>query len=115
MVPETHVKDVLTAEEVRNTDPVYTLIADVRSWTMLSWYVDNGLDQNVSCQIQYSENKSDWHDHGDTATTVNTVTKGKVAPSDITTVLYKYLRLKITAASNPSSGDLDVEETLKRF
>ncbi len=92
---------IFTAKEIRVTTAVYSDVSISGSYKAKTIFIENGLNQQVTFQLQASRN-SVWIDVGstfDVAATTNTF-------QTVETYFPKY-KLKATCSTAPTSGDLD--------
>jgi hypothetical protein len=94
---------VFDALEIRDTSDHNSVISYIGEFTAETIFVCNGLDQEVTLQLQGSRDKSVWVDVGvPVAVTANT------DDYDTVTDFFPYYRIQATCSTSPTSGQLDV-------
>ena len=106
----TIVQIVMAALEITDTDAHNSDNADCRTYDKESFYINNGLNQNVSCQLQASGDGGSSFDDIGSPVVVNTVEKGWIINSEA----YPILRIEVKASASPTSGTITITANLKR-
>ena len=99
-------------KEIRTTDPVYSArVLDMGAMHLLDAYfsIENGLNQNVSCQLQGKCKEGEvWRNIGSAVVVPAAVggVPGVPAAAFYTAEMWDTIRVKYTAAGLPTSGTL---------
>lgn len=96
--------DIITImdADIRNTTPLNSDVLDARISDKQSFYLVNTLDQNCSCQLQVSGDKTNYQDVGSPVVVTASTGIDWIVNSDA----YPWLRIEATAAGIPTSGSM---------
>jgi NMD protein affecting ribosome stability and mRNA decay len=97
------------SEAITDTNEKTTVTAEIQGLSKKSLVVKNGLEQNVSLQIQGSADKITFVNVG-TAQTVNASSNAIIGENEVAQLknYFPFLKATITAAIAPTSGTIEV-------
>ena len=110
---EEGVKQIITALSIMDIVAHTSNIVDIRGYSRKALYVNNGLNQSVSIQIQgcytNSPTDTDWVNIG-TAQAVSASTKSVIGVNEVPALnnYFPYLRVTATCSIAPTTQALDV-------
>ncbi len=103
-------KTILNAQAIRDTNPVTTDKVNLQGIGKKSLIVYNGLNQNVTVQIQGCHTENGTYVNVGTAQTVNTGTNTILGENEVVQLknYFPYLQAIVTAAVAPTTGTCTV-------
>lgn len=101
---------VMNALEITDTAAHNSDNADCRTYDKEAFYINNGLNQNASCQLQASGDGGSNFDDIGSPVVVNAGEKGWIINSEA----YPILRIEVIASVAPTSGTITITANLKR-
>ncbi len=101
---------ILNAQAIRDTNPVTTEKVKLQGIGKKGLFVYNGLDQNVTVQIQGCYTESGTYINVGTAQTVNTAVNAIIGENEVVQLknYFPYLQAVVTAALAPITGTITV-------
>jgi hypothetical protein len=103
MTPQVAEAQVLTALAIRDTNPHTSSTGNSRGFMVKTIIVNNGLNQDVTIQLQGSRDSTNWFNVGNSSTTTAATLTYQTADD-----YFPYVRAIATCAVAPASGGLDL-------
>lgn len=103
MTPQVAEAQVFNALAIRDTNPHASSTGNSRGYMVKTVIVNNGLNQDVTIQLQGSRDSTNWFNVGNPSTTT-AATLGYQTADDY----FPYVRANATCAVAPASGSLDL-------
>lgn len=103
MTPAVSEAQVFNALTIRDTNPHTSSTGNSRGYMVKTVIINNGLNQDVTVQLQGSRDSTNWFNVGNSSTTTATTLTYQTADD-----YFPYVRAIATCAVAPSSGSLDL-------